>query len=622
MAGNPEVASWTQVHEFKPNEQLALETRGILVVLLSTLSQLDDATTLWGGGVKTIAAGREALTNFEKGFYSSESESVLTSLQRAFEENILHLGENNQTPLGFEASAVVLVNEFVYVLVFGGALAYIQRGGTLVPLAQSQKGESVVVSGKIEPEDTLLIGTSEFFKLFTPGVLKASLGSASAETASELLAPTVMKSQKQSSIAGVILRFVEDDSEVYPSEGIVHLKEVSKPSFALKLRLARVVDGILSRLPESGIFVQRQTLEGGDSKVKKKAAIIGIALIFVLLVSVVFGSKRRSFLSERSKYEARLQTAAHELEEAKSIKDLNASRARSLLLNSLQTVAELEKEGIEDPSLKELKEQLDNSLSEIAGVYKQTPELFLDLSLISSGFKVDEVVASAEKMLVLDKAGKRVVSIELDNKKTEVVGGPKEVEGSWGVGIYTDYSYLIGGFGIKELESSKVVVNKDWGDNSLIFLYAGNLYVLDKQNNSIWRYPGNGSSFGGKSSWLSTDLKVDLSQTRSWIIDGNIWVLEQTGEIDKYSLGREEIFTLNGANSSIKPVALYTDEELEDIYVLNEEGHVFVFNKKGDYKAEYVTDGIENIKKLIVSKETKKIIVFTDSKLYSLELKH
>ena len=59
---------------------------------------------------------------------------------------------------------------------------------------------------------------------------------------------------------------------------------------------------------------------------------------------------------------------------------------------------------------------------EIGGIYKSDTNLYLDLSLVSSGFTGEKMVASGGRMLVLDRDQNKLVSIEFENKKGEKAG--------------------------------------------------------------------------------------------------------------------------------------------------------------------------------------------------------
>jgi len=63
-------------------------------------------------------------------------------------------------------------------------------------------------------------------------------------------------------------------------------------------------------------------------------------------------------------------------------------------------------------------------------------------------------------------------------------------------------------------------------------IFNGNLYLVSKSNNQIYRYSRDKSGFAVKSDWLKE--AADLSQATDFAIDGSIYVLKNNGEVLKF----------------------------------------------------------------------------------------
>lgn len=307
-----------------------------------------------------------------------------------------------------------------------------------------------------------------------------------------------------------------------------------------------------------------------DSKSKKTTFSVGIILLVILMVSVGFGVRQKSVKQKTD------EVARQEQE----------VRAR-----------------------------------EEAGLFEATPELFLDLTLLSSGFKGDTLSASGGNLYVLDKNSKKIVSIEITNKKSGVVAGQGKLSEAFDLTSYEDRVFVLDADGVKEVdEDLNEVIKKDWEGEANIAAFAGNLYVLDKSGNQILRYQGSGDTFGSKQNWLSASTKPDFSGASTWGFDGAIYVLTG-GKILKFSQGGPQIFSLPGEVLSV--TAIYADEENQFFYVLDKEnGKVFVLEKDGKFKAQYSSEEIKNAVNLIASEAEKKIILLTGEKLLTIEMRH
>jgi sugar lactone lactonase YvrE len=250
----------------------------------------------------------------------------------------------------------------------------------------------------------------------------------------------------------------------------------------------------------------------------------------------------------------------------------------------------------------------------------------LDLELLSSGFKGDAITASGGNIFILDKSGERVVSVAIDTKKSSVVAGPTVITNALGMASYNDNVYILSSDGIYGLGLGETkVIDKTWAGDAFINAFAGNLYVLDKSGNKIYRYTGApGNAFGPQQSWLSASTSVDFSDAVSWSMDGAIYVLHPNSKILKYSLGSPQNFSISGVVPDIGNAdAIYADPDNQYIYILDRAGsRVVAVDKKGNYKTQYTDTQIANATGLVVSEAQKEIILLTGDKLLSIQLKN
>ena len=238
----------------------------------------------------------------------------------------------------------------------------------------------------------------------------------------------------------------------------------------------------------------------------------------------------------------------------------------------------------------------------------------------------DVVSASGGNIYILDKLGKRVVSVAIDTKKSKVVAGPSVIDNAADLASYQDAAYILATDGIYQVGLVKTkMIDKTWTGDALISAFAGNMYVLDKTGNAIYRYSGQvGGTFGPQQNWLSASTKANFSGAVSWGMDGAIYVLYPNARILKYSLGSPQNFSISGTLPEIGNIdAIYADPDNQYIYLLDKAGkRVVVVDKKGNYKAQYTSDQIAGAKSLVVSEAQKEMILLTGDKLLSIEIKH
>jgi hypothetical protein len=350
-----------------------------------------------------------------------------------------------------------------------------------------------------------------------------------------------------------------------------------------------------------------------------------VILLVILLVSVGFGIRQKRMNDLKSKYQGLLTEAGSEVDQAISLASVSPDKSRELFVDSEQKLNQIESLKVNDPKVLELAKKIDDSRAAILGEYLAAPTLFLDLSLLSSGFKGDALTASGGSIYILDKAGKRLVSVAIDTKKSKVVAGPTQIDSAFDLASYEDRSFILMSDGIYEVGTiHDKVIDKTWSGDAFIKAFAGNLYVLDKSGNAIYRFQGQGNGFGDKANWLAAGTKVNFSDAKQWVIDGSVYVLYPNSKVLKYSLGSPQNFSISGVIPEIGTVdAIYADADNQGVYLLDRAGkRVVVIDKKGKYIAQYISDQIANATNLVVSEADKKIILLTGDKLFSIDIKH
>ncbi|TEU02240.1 hypothetical protein E3I18_01300 [Candidatus Woesebacteria bacterium] len=619
LTANPGEGGWAQVHEFKPEDKEKLALRGHLFAVVATSKQEE--------GVDSVVLGREVLARLHEEYFGKTKLKAFNALKNAIEKVINEFTES----LGqVEIAAAVLLQDVVYSAAGGGSQAAVFREGMLAKILISKKGEVVSASGYPQEDDIFLLGTASLFESLGEGIIKAALTSGKPQEIVESLAPAVHSKKEGGNLGLVVIKFEKPEvfeigrpeKESKEKSSVKDLK-ISPPPLLQKVM--NRLSAIKIKFPKKRIYVRREEVEVEVVQKRKVAVSIGAILVILLIVSIGFGIRQKKIGETRSRYEGRLTEAQHEFEEAIRLFSLNPERARELFIHSRNLSEELLGEGVSDRDLDELKKNLEQNRGYILGEYKIEPELFIDISLLSEGLIGDDLAASAGQLFVLDKNGKRIVQVSIDTKKTEVVAGPEQIDEVDDIAAYAERVFILNSSGVFEVgEEKKKAVDADWEGEVLAYTYAGNLYILEKGNSEIWRYPGTGETFSSRQRWLAPGVEPDLGNIFSWTIDGSIWFLSETGGIFKYTRGNQDSLTIASVVPNLSsPSAIYTNEELEFVYILEKENQrVVVIDKEGNYQAQYLNEVIGEAKNLAVSEEEGKIIFLTETKLYSIEAKH
>ena len=528
---------------------------------------------------------------------------------------------------GREISIAKITGDSIYILCANGCGAFVVREDSLVPLIKTSMGEYLTISGKVRTGDTFLFATHEVIANLPLDLLLSSLKNPNISDSIKEFEPSLDLLKEGKALIIARAQSESDNFSIQNSQVREHpeIDFPNAPKSTFKTGAISLIDKILSNLPQKRIRVEENEYAFTNKKKFNSTALVGLILLSVLGVSIYFGLKADQVKKEKSRYEPRLEEAQHNLGEAKEIAGLSPTRAQELILSAQDIAYGLKNEGVEDERLENLLSEINQNLGPIAGIYADEPQLFIDLSLISSGFKGTNISFSGDSIRVLDRDQKKLVGIEIGNKRTTIIAGSDYLPDAIDTISYEGRSFILSKDGIREVtDEVNLSIKADWDAQKVIVkMFAGNMYVLDRDQNQIWRYPGTRESFLEKTAWLGDGIVPDFSKEDSMAIDGSIWTISR-GEISNYSLSVPTNFSVTGLRGSMESATkLFTSDETSSLYVLDPtNSRVVVISKDGQYKGEYTNPKISQAQDFIVSESDKKIIFLSDSKLYSIELKH
>jgi hypothetical protein len=141
--------------------------------------------------------------------------------------------------------------------------------------------------------------------------------------------------------------------------------------------------------------------------------------------------------------------------------------------------------------------------------------------------------------------------------------------------------------------------------------YLTYLYIVDKKNNQIYRYPRAEGGFGEKVNWLKD--QVDLSAVSDMTIDENIYLAEGNA-LAKLFQGKLQDFNVEQSATPISFERVFTNSDTDKIYVLDgNNSRIVVFGKDGLIQQQYYNELFKNASHFTVDYVNNKVFVITVS---------
>jgi hypothetical protein len=397
-------------------------------------------------------------------------------------------------------------------------------------------------------------------------------------------------------------------------------------SFIKKLFIQIKINGLKSVITNPTMYVSEMKSKKGTWKV-----IAGVILIVGVLI--IFGVFNYQKGQETKRIQDLLNPIQTEFSIAKELVDSDPISAREKISSAIAQVENLEKENKNSSAfvlLSEAKHEYTTYLESISGIEElQELPVFYDLRLaksdfISSGIDISDQTlvlfdADMKQLLMLDYSTKRVSMRDFSSRdllKSVVVNGPT-------VYVLVDGIYK---FELNLNSEAELNIVRELGDSNrnatFIDAYDRFVYAINPEKRNIYRYAQTEDGYSEPIGWMKSATGIDYESLRSIAIDGDVWLSTSDGQVKKFTAGFEEIFELRGLQAPFeKDIYLYTNENLENLYVLDPSNNrVVILSKAGDFIKEVKSVSLASANSLAVSESLAKIFIGSGSIIYQIDL--
>lgn len=510
------------------------------------------------------------------------------------------------------------------------------RSGKVVNLTAESNQGIRNVSGPLLFSDILIAGTTAFFTS-TPAFELINLASMSDLEMKESLTAQIENRENRSQMAMIFMRVGRQEE----SEKISPVAPPIPPTTSITTGKA-VHKSILSKLTGEGQWLPSKFNVRDPSS---KRVLYLTALVLIVFISIVSFQLRSKTLETDAKNLAAIEKQVNDgLASSNKLIGLNDQIARETLFQTKdEATRQIEKfygadwQKKDSPVKKKLVlilARINEQMAKVSHSY-QVPKLekFYDFSLMKSGPKIVSANVHDGLMVAVDQANGAIYSVKTSNKAAELILGNPELKRANFIDFTSEVVYLWTREGIFQKknpagESLKQIVKASdrWGRIKHLAAFGGNLYLLDSQNNQIWKYQGTDLGFTDATNYIKTGLSVDISNGESMAVDGFIYVLTRSGQVAKFAGGDVSEFRFSGLpEASFSPSSLFTSEEVNNVYFWDSKSKkITVTDKKGVYVAEYkIAAGGESLgaKTIILADEkAKRIFLISEEMVYSINL--
>lgn len=373
------------------------------------------------------------------------------------------------------------------------------------------------------------------------------------------------------------------------------------------------------------------------SKPSKYFLLAALILIFIFTQSIIWQGRRKSQEAEALAYSQKVKQVQEKSDKAEARIIINEEEEAKKLLdeakNVLNTLPQNNKE--RKNIFEDLQSKINKLNEQLLHLIKiENPELIADLAPFDPAINPKTISLANDQIFVTNLGSKSLYKIKLTEEnsveKMELENNDLNLILAQSfdkyIYYYSDQNNIIK-FDPEKLELTNIGL--DIPSSSLIkdiFIYNDRLFLLDSENNQIYRYNRGRSEFTKQRfNWIR-DADYDIKDATSLTIDGNIYVLGSSGEIQKFLSGSKFQPPFSVANIEPplnNPIKIKTAEESKYLYILEPANkRLVIYNKGGKFINQYTSEKFSDLKDIIIDEANKSAYLLSNSKIYKIELKH
>lgn len=494
-----------------------------------------------------------------------------------------------------------------YLLGEGDHQAFLGREGKLSGLVPPEQN-SQLISGFLQVGDRILVLNSHLGNYLSDSS-KIELIKSPVSSFEEELSSFTLEHQAQDPLAAILVEYGQAVSEASPAAERI-------PSFTLKLAaLSALLPYIRRSIPQS----------------RRGKLVLAGALAVILFLGVFLTLRQKGISEQKSQFDNLVAQARSEYSRAQSLKDQDTSQAQISLSRARRDLQQALAIKPSDSQALSLKKEIEENTNSILKISKITDwRIYLDLGLVKKGFFSQRMSFSLGNILLLDPGQKTLIEIDLSKKSSQILAGSDQLGQASLQSLNGDFGFVYSGDkGIVRVDTkaqkSTVAIkpDPDWGKIIDLVGFSSNIYLLDSIKSAIWKYTPTPGGYSDKIPYLKPGVKADLTSGKRMLIDSSVWVLKSGSEIDRFTQGGWDSFSVAGLNQDIKDLTnFFISDQGDDLYLVDgASARMFVFKKNGTYLSQYQGDKFKTMSGFVVDERQKKLYLLEGDKIYWLDLK-
>ncbi|MFH1656826.1 MAG: hypothetical protein ABH956_03645 [Candidatus Nealsonbacteria bacterium] len=357
----------------------------------------------------------------------------------------------------------------------------------------------------------------------------------------------------------------------------------------------------------------------------KKSRLKTNLVIIIILISILFLGFS-IFKGAQKEKEKQVQISLEEIQEKFETAERflifkETEKANTLFMEVWEEISLLNEK--ENSNLIDLKKSVKKNLERINNLEKiENPEIIIELNS-EIGLTPQNILLKNSDLYFYSPSSSRIYKFNFQKNKGIILETNKNLEFgdifSDAILFFSKPNNLI--YLKDDIWKEETIDTKEF--NFISFSsYMSNLYLLDKNNNEIIKYPYiDNFKWNSAQNWIKNKPN-EIKQTKSIAINESVWVLNTDNSIDKYYTGNYQKtinFNLFPLVENITEIKVKTN--IPYLYILESKNkRIIITDKNGKVFKQFQSEKFNNLKDITISNDGKTIYILNDWMVYKIRI--
>ncbi len=592
-------SSWSQYWENEPDDPLVSARLGHLFGLINLANRPD-------AGV----VGRQLIDQISQIYFESPHSNPKEALSYTFNHLAASLDQVN-------LSLLVVLGDRVYCQTTGTNFFIILRSTQISLISPAQT--SSPISGPVLASDRLFLCTTTFLDQITLPSIKAALSEPSIAAAEENFVSLLYSRPDQSNHAAALIQINPDPSIVSSPNTSQPVLPVTASPFSLS-RFTKLFRKIPFFGVKKNVYVASSVAPAISRRRFFRLALAAL-LLFGLIITSYFGYRRNQQQLKAATFTDLQQQLDQKIASSLALKNLNLNDALTEAQKAKDIFSRLQSLNLRPDEISRYQNLITTLLSQTGSTPDFNPPLLFDLSLILPKPNYRQIRLNSSQLLLLDPSTPRLDRLDLVSKSHQLVSTASNLNQAISVSRQNDFVYALLQDGLylatKSLLEPKVKFPSDFKPVDFSFWNSA-LYLLDSAQPSIQKFAPNSTGFSPPQPWLKSGQKLPPNPV-SLAINGQVWVLDRSGQITAYDRGIAQKFTTPVSDTSAS-FSLTTTPDSQYLAFSPNDTTIYVIAKDGQLHAKYSSSRFKFLSLAISDSNQFLYFLASDQKIYVITL--